>query len=167
MSIIINNATPADAAEILAYLAQIGGETDNLTFGSEGLPFSAEAEAEYIAGFANSTESIMLVARMGDRIVGTADLNRQPRRMSHRAELGISVLRDYWGQGIATSLMERLIAFAKENDIEIIDLEVRSDNARAIRLYERFGFRKLCTYPRFFKIGDTYHDFDLMCLSLT
>lgn len=166
MNITITNAAPADAAAVLAYLATVGGETDNLTFGGEGLPFSPEDEAKYIESFCGSHDKIMLSAKDGDRIVSIASLERFSNRMSHRAELGISVLRDYWGQGIATALISRLIAFAKENSIEIIELDVRSDNTRAIRLYERFGFRKIGTYPRFFKIGDAYCDFDKMCLAL-
>jgi len=31
-------------------------------------------------------------------------------------------------------------------------------------LYEKYGFRKLCTFPRFFKINGEYIDFDLMNL---
>jgi len=48
MSISIEKAAPCDAALILEYLKQVGGETDNLTFGSEGLPFSVESEMEFI-----------------------------------------------------------------------------------------------------------------------
>ena len=62
--------------------------------------------------------------------------------------------------------MEAILAFAKENGFEQLNLEVRSSNARAIRLYEKYGFRKLCTFPRFFKINGEYIDFDLMNLEL-
>ena len=47
-----------------------------------------------------------------------------------------------------------------------LNLEVRSDNLRAIRLYEKYGFRKLCVFPGFFKIDGKYIDFDLMNLEL-
>ena len=63
-------------------------------------------------------------------------------------------------------LTEAILAFAKENGFEQLNLEVRSDNARAIRLYEKYGFRKLCMFPRFFKINGEYIDFDLMNLEL-
>lgn len=43
MNITIQRATTADAAAILEHLKQVGGETDNLTFGAEGMPFSIEA----------------------------------------------------------------------------------------------------------------------------
>jgi len=32
--------------------------------------------------------------------------------------------------------------------------------------YEKYGFRKLCTFPHFFKINGEYVDFDLMNLEL-
>ena len=35
----IREATPKDAEKIIAYLAQVGGETDYLSFGKEGFLF--------------------------------------------------------------------------------------------------------------------------------
>ena len=67
----------------------------------------------------------------------------------------------------ASALTEAVLAFAKENGFGQLNLEVRSDNARAIRLYEKYGFRKLCTFPNFFKIDGESIDFDLMNLELT
>ena len=167
MGVTIARAAPADAAAILEYLKQIGGETDNLSFGAEGLPFTPEEEAAYIAERTDSRDGILLLAKAEDgAILGDASLERGARRMNHRGEFGISVVRSRWGEGIGTQLMERVIDFAKENGFEIIDLEVRSDNGRAIRLYRKFGFRTLCTYPGFCKIGDNPVDYDLMVLRL-
>ena len=53
-----------------------------------------------------------------------------------------------------------------QRGIRQLNLQVRSDNARAIRLYEKFGFRKLCTFPAFFRIGGQDIDFDVMLLQL-
>lgn len=86
--------------------------------------------------------------------------------MSHRAELGISVLKAEWNSGIGSMIMKKLIEYAKNNGVEIINLEVRSDNARAIHLYEKYGFKHIGTSPSFFKIGDEYVDFELMYLDL-
>ena len=44
----IREATPKDAEKIIAYLAQVGGETDYLSFGKEGLPISTEEEEKFI-----------------------------------------------------------------------------------------------------------------------
>ena len=86
--------------------------------------------------------------------------------MSHRAGLGITVRKKAWGRGVGTALMERLIAHAREQELEIIELQVRSDNLRAIRLYEKFGFQKIGHYPKFIKIGDVYASCELMNLYL-
>lgn len=166
MDIIIEKAAPGDAAELLEHLKTIGSETDNLSFGPEGLPFSVEAEAEYLRQLEYSRNGVMLVAKADGRIVGNASMNRQPRRMSHRGEFSVSVSREYWNHGIGSLLTERILVFARENDFRRIDLQVRSDNASAIHLYEKYGFVKLCTYPGFFRISGKDIDFDFMTLCL-
>ena len=166
MSITIEKATCADAAEILQYLKQIGAETDNLTFGAEGLPFTIESEAAYISQIENSCDAIMLIAKENGKIVGDASLSRLPRRMKHRGDLAVSVLKKCWNRGIGSQLLLEIINFAKENSFEVIDLQVRSDNLSAIHLYEKFGFKKIGTHPAFFKIGSEEVAFDYMCLKI-
>ena len=164
--IIYRQATPEDAEKILTYIKKIGGETDNLTFGSEGFPITPEQEAKHIEGVRDDEKSVMIVAVKDGEIIGDASLSSMPRRMKHRAEFGISVVKDYWNQGIGGILTDMIISYAKEHGIEIINLEVRSDNKSAIHLYEKYGFKKCGTSPAFFKIGDEYVDFDLMYLDL-
>lgn len=89
-----------------------------------------------------------------------------PRRMSHRAELGITVLMSEWGKGLGNRLMETVIEYAKNSGIEIIELAVRSDNERAIRLYKKHGFESVGVYKSYFKIDEKYADFKLMNLYL-
>ena len=166
MDIIINRAVPEDAGEILSFLKQIGGESDNLSFGGEGLGFSMEDEESYLFKIQSSQDDIMLVAKCDDKIVGTASLNRLPRRMGHRGDFSVSVLKSYWNMGIGSRLISAILDFAKENHFEIIDLQVRSDNAGAIHLYEKYGFEKIGTHPAFFKIGNNEIPFDYMFLKL-
>ena len=166
MSIIIQRATCADATEILQYLKQIGRETDNLSFGSEGLPFTPESEAAYLSQIENSSDEIMLIAKENGKIVGSASLSRLPRRMKHRGDFSVSVLQEYWNKGIGSLLLVEIINFAKENSFEVIDLHVRSDNLSAIHLYEKFGFAKIGTHPNFFKLGNEEIPFDYMCLMI-
>ncbi len=164
---VIERARAEDAAELLDYLKIVGGETDNLSFDAEGVPFGLEAEQAYLRAQYESADNVQYLAKVDGEIIGVASLNRKPRRMSHRGELGISLKKAWWGCGAASALMEAILAFAKENGFEQLNLEVRSDNARAIRLYEKFGFRKLCTFPDFFKLNGEYIDFDLMNLELS
>ena len=45
----ITQVRPEDAAALLDYLKCVGGETDNLSFGPEGVPLDVEAETQYLA----------------------------------------------------------------------------------------------------------------------
>lgn len=162
----IVRAQAEDAAALLAYLKIIGGETDNLSFGPEGVPLDTEAEREYLGMQAESRDNFQLLAKVKGEIIGTASLNRKRGRMHHRAEFGISLKKAWWGCGVATVLAEGVLAFAREIGVEQVNLEVRSDNLRAIALYRKLGFRKLCTFPGFFRIRGELIDFDLMNLDL-
>ena len=166
MSITIEKATCADAADLLQFLKQIGSETDNLSFGSEGLPFTTEAEAAYLSRIENSGDSVMLLAKENGKIVGSASLSRLLRRMNHRGDFSVSVLKEYWNRGIGSQLLLEIIKFAKENSFEIIDLQVRSDNIAAIHVYEKFGFKKIGTHPAFFRIGDEEVSVEYMYLKI-
>ena len=158
----IVRAQAEDAAALLDYLKIIGGETDNLSFGAEGVPLDEEAERAYLAMQADSRDNIQLLAKADGEIIGTASLNRKYGRMHHRAEFGISLKKAWWGCGAATVLAHGVLDFAREAGIEQVNLEVRSDNKRAIALYEKLGFCKLCTFPAFFKINGEAVDFDFM-----
>lgn len=162
----IREALPEDAEKLIAFLAQVGGETDYLSFGKEGLPISREEEEKFIQSMKEEEHSVLYVAWKNGEIVGDASLNGFNRRMSHRAEFGISVAKSEWGQGMGSALLQKIIEYAREHMIELINLEVRSDNRRAIQMYEKFGFRKIGTFPAYFKIDGEYYDFDLMVLDL-
>lgn len=164
MSITIEKAISADAKALLEYMKTIGGETDNLTFGAEGFSCTVEEEEAFIKEKEGSHDELMLVAKDNGKIVGDASLSRLPRRMRHRGDFGIAVLKEYWNRGIGGKLLCEVISFAKENSFEVIELQVRSDNNSAIHLYEKFGFKRFGTHESFFKIGEEKISFDYMYL---
>ena len=146
-----------DAAEMIRYLKSVGSESDNLTFGSEGLPVTEEQERKFLSSIGPNAYVVIAVDDDG-RITGDASLERGPRRLSHAAELGISTLKEFWGQGIGSRLTEEHIAYAKENGITKINLRVRADNERAKALYRKFGFEKEGDDRRMMEIGGEYFD---------
>lgn len=167
MDILYRKAVPEDARDLLEYLKTVGGETGNLTFGAEGLPFTTQEEEKYLSDLQNDPYSLMLLAMDGEHIVGNAAINGSGRpRIAHHRELAISVRESHWGHGIASSLMERLIQFCRDTNVEVIHLQVRSDNLRAKALYRKFGFEAYGTFKKFFKINGDYFDVDDMNLYL-
>ena len=167
MNIIYRKATPEDAAALLKHVRTVGGETDNLSYSSSTFNISEEKESRFINRFCKSDNDIMLVACDGDVIVGNAIVERNRiERYKHRAEISITVLRDYWGQSIGSELMQMMIDFATSVNIEILYLEVRADNERALNLYRKFGYKEIGIFKDFFKIDNLYYDAVLMALKL-
>ena len=165
VNIIIKEARTEDAANLIEYTKLVGAQTDNLSFGKEGAGDTPEVE-EFIKRISSDPNSVMYFAWKNDDIVGCANISGMKRRMSHRANFAISVAKSEWGSGIGSALLEKCISFAKDNEIEIINLDTRSDNIRAISLYKKFGFIKIGQMPAFSKINDEYIDADLMYLDL-
>ena len=60
MDYVIERAKPEDAEQFLAYLKQIGGESDNLSFGPEGLPFTVEQEEAFLKSMLTDKNAIFV-----------------------------------------------------------------------------------------------------------
>ena len=163
----IREASGLDAEKMIEYNKKVGDETDFLSFDGSSFNISAEKEARFLERFKNSQKDLMLVAVDNEKIVANASVEGERiKRYSHRAELSITVLKDHWGQGIASALIERLIEFAKDVGYGSVFLDVRADNERAISLYSKFGFREIGEYKEYFNIKGSFYDAKLMVLYL-
>lgn len=89
----------------------------------------------------------------GGKIVGTASVDPIGRRFKnrHRCELGISILRAYWGRGIGRALMEACLECARQMGYGQAELEVVADNASTIGLYRSLGFVEFGRNPLAFR----------------
>jgi ribosomal protein S18 acetylase RimI-like enzyme len=57
------------------------------------------------------------------------------------------------GQGVGAALLEAAAMAARRRGSRALRLEVRTDNAAAIVLYERHGFRRIGRYARYYQDG--------------
>jgi putative acetyltransferase len=81
------------------------------------------------------------VAEVGGEVVGNLGLGRDERNRGHVGHLGMMVHHDYQGQGVGSALMEAALDLAVNwLGLMRVQLEVYPDNARAIGLYEKYGF---------------------------
>ena len=72
-------------------------------------------------------------------------------------------MKSYWGQGIATVMMEEMLDWVVEySTLSRVELEVVSVNKKAHRLYEKFGFEEEGRLKNGVKISDGYEDIVLM-----
>nr|WP_329155253.1 MULTISPECIES: ribosomal protein S18-alanine N-acetyltransferase [unclassified Streptomyces] len=78
-----------------------------------------------------------LVAERSQRLVGYGGLAAVDGTGDIQT---IATARDQWGSGLGSRMLTELLGAATDFECHEVLLEVRVDNLRAQRLYERFGF---------------------------
>ncbi len=104
------------------------------------------------------------VALDGDRVIGWCDISPKPRAFSHCGGLGMGVHPDYWGHKLGWRLLQATVQKAKHIGLKKVELEVYTDNSRAIAMYAKFGFVVEGIRRRSIYLDDAYHD--LLCMGL-
>lgn len=142
ISLTIREAQPNDASELLAMMQQVEEETDFLVMDEQGMELTHEALALSIEYLQDSNNNLLLLACMGQKIIGVVSVKGSEQyRISHVGEVGISILKDYWGLGLGTMLLEEVLIWVKENGVLFrLELDVQTRNERAVHLYQKMGF---------------------------
>ncbi|MFC5147365.1 MULTISPECIES: ribosomal protein S18-alanine N-acetyltransferase [Streptomyces] len=66
----------------------------------------------------------------------------------------IAVSQDHWSTGLGSRLLGELLTAATDFECREVLLEVRVDNTRAQRLYERFGFEAVGVRRGYYQPGN-------------
>lgn len=137
----LRTATAADGAGVHHAFVVTYGETEFLSRGPDELSTNPDQLASRLASKLSSPTDVFLVAELEGRLIATAALTGSSlRRFDHSAELALAVMKDYWGRGIGRQLVHAMLDWGDAHGLARIFLEVSDSNARAIRLYEHFGF---------------------------
>lgn len=141
--LLIREARPEDAGQLLARLQQLIAEPDiNIPLAPGEFNVTLEEERQILADYATAANSIFLVAEAGGEIIGDLSCKGGARQATrHAAVLGISVSQAWRGQGVGNALMNRAVTWAKQTGIvSRLELYVYVRNQAAIALYRKFGF---------------------------
>lgn len=84
-----------------------------------------------------------LVAELDGRLVGYGGFAAAGGTGGTGDIQTIATARDQWGTGLGARLLSELLSAATAFECREVLLEVRVDNDRAQRLYERFGFEPI------------------------
>jgi RimJ/RimL family protein N-acetyltransferase len=166
--LLIREVAVEDARALLDYVERISGESDFLSFGPGEFELTESEEEDFIRKCRASDNQLFLLGSIDDTIVATLNFSggRRPR-VRHSGEFSMSVRKQYWGLGIGSLMLDTLIAWARDTQIvKKINLRVRTDNQRAIRLYERKGFGIEGTIRKEIFLDGSYFDHHWMGLEL-
>ena len=149
----------SDAQTQSDFMARISRETDVLLRGADDPVMSVEDEEKFIENNRNSESNAMVCCfieeESGWRYAASCGVSYNPRKkIAHRANLGISVLKEFWGLGIGTALMNEAENIARGWGKIQLELEYIEGNSRARALYEKCGFRIAGIHPDAFLMPD-------------
>ena len=68
--------------------------------------------------------------------------------------ISVCVLKNMRGRGYGKMLLSHIVSFAKSKGKNRVLLEVNKNNASAIRLYEKFGFKKIAERKKYYGNDD-------------
>ncbi|HEV7885215.1 MAG TPA: GNAT family N-acetyltransferase [Solirubrobacteraceae bacterium] len=130
----VRRATAQDGEAFASVVAAVAAE--ERWIGHEppvDLPaFAQRTRAQLEAG------DVLWVLEQEGRVVGTLGLHAT--RAAGVMSVGMCILDEARGRGGGRLLMETVVAHALASPLHKVELEVWTDNARAIALYEAFGF---------------------------
>ncbi len=142
----VRKAVPADARGYIALIKGVLREQPPVDTPYAPAEFDPPVERirDRIAEVAASDNSLFLLAEGGRKIVGTLTCGGGTLAADrHMTALGVYVAKDWRDQGMGRALMTRCIEWAQASPVvERVELEVYAQNARAIHLYEAFGFER-------------------------
>lgn len=141
--ILIREAQPEDAKDIIQYIERLSAEPNIYIAMSPGeFGKTEQQEAEILRSFHEEQNAIYLIAKKETRLVGMIVCAGGHRKTtSHVVSISMSVDQEFRRQGIGKLLMEQAVQWAKNNPVvSRMKLLVFAKNEPAIRLYEKFGF---------------------------
>ena len=150
---LLRNADGSDGDAVFEVFNLTHEETDYLLSYPDENSFDPEQEAKFLQEKSDSADEIEIVAVIDGKIAGMAGIEAVGRKykVRHRADFGISVLKEYWGLGIGKALAKACIQCAKEAGYEQLELNAVAENERAVSLYKSLGFKEFGRNPKGFK----------------
>jgi ribosomal-protein-alanine N-acetyltransferase len=127
-------------------------DLDDLERLERGIFETDQLSRRSLRNFITSPRVALLVAHTGARLAGYALLAF--RRGSLIARLySIAVDPTHGRRGIGRGLIEAAMAQARARGARCLRLEVRSDNDKALRFYEKLGFHQFGRYAEYYEDG--------------
>ncbi|MBR5547614.1 MAG: GNAT family N-acetyltransferase [Clostridia bacterium] len=144
-----------DAAELLNYLRQTAEETDFVLRYPDEITMTVEQEESFIERINQSTNNYMILCLVDGRHAGNCSMQfHDKRKVRHRGEVAIALVKEFWGMGIGTFMFEEMIRIAQEQGKTQLELGMVDGNERGLALYRKMGFREYGRLPNAFHLKD-------------
>lgn len=116
--LLIREAEPSDAAELVTFLNRVSVETDFTSLDRNGILMTDTEMELFLDKHAHSENQITLLALLNDEIAGLVNITAdQRKRVRHIGDLFIVIGKKYWNNGLGSLLLEEVIEWAQASGI--------------------------------------------------
>lgn len=163
--IIIRYPEISDLHEMLKYINDLSDEKTFVKY--QGEHETLESETKYLKSRLEAIKNkraVHLLAYFNNKLIAATDVHLQDKTEQHVGILGISIAKDFRGEGLGKFLLELILNEAQKElpELKIVTLEVYSTNDIAQKMYEKFGFIKYGNLPNGVTRGGKFEDAILM-----
>lgn len=104
--------------------------------------FTEEQQKKWFSNLKVANDYFVRGIKYGDEIIGVVGIKNIEKTLKKGEYFGYIGEKKYWGKGLSIEILSN-ICFIAKNDLklETLCLNVSTENIRAMRAYENFGFR--------------------------
>lgn len=161
--VLFRSPEPGDWEKVRDFLECMKVESTN-TFQFPGQPVLTEEKSKTrINSITDSKKSMIVNVEFQGRFIAQMDfwpvhaIEDHPW-LKHNTYFGMTVIKEFWSQGIAKRLLEILEREAKKMGYSHLRAEVRESNDRGVKLYTNFGFKITGSKEEFAFIDGKFHN---------
>jgi RimJ/RimL family protein N-acetyltransferase len=141
MAVSIRPASEEDAQLLIDLRHRLIRETPFMLLEPDEFSTTVEDEGKRISRLKTRPNCLLFAAVDGGQAIGMLSaIGGDARRIRHGTTLALGVVKSHWGQGIATEMLQRAVAWSTTAGLKRLELTVQSGNLRAIGVYLRAGF---------------------------
>ena len=163
--IVVRYPEMGDLEEMLAFINNLSDEKTFVRY--QGEHETVESEKKYLEGRLKAIKdkkAIHLLVFCKNKLIGASDIHMMDKTEKHIGVLGISIAKNFRGEGVGKILMNLVEEEAKKKlpDLKMITLGVNSPNTVARNMYKKIGYVEYGILPNGITRGGKFEDAVLM-----
>ncbi len=137
-SLLVRPVRPDDLDRVLDFFGRLSRRTISYRMLGPVVPMGAEATRRLVD--IDYDERLVLLAVLGDAVIGVAEYSRLPDRPD-RADVAFTVEDGFQGIGLGGLLLEHIAAAGRERGITVFEADVLAENLPMLRAFQGSGYR--------------------------
>lgn len=130
-----------DAESFCKFLSKLDNEAEYMLYEKDERNISTDIIKRNIENIINNKDACY-IALDGKNIIGFIIAVREKFiRTEHAANIVVGILEEYCGKGIGYELFQCIFKWAEKSGVKRLELTVIKENARAVNLYKKSGFK--------------------------